>query len=268
MQGAHVGLSVVPKEVKADIVQIANTNYKYRTVKYIGDGTFGYVEQIELFNLSETHSGMYARKLLDQKIDLKLYKERFNREILAQCDCQHKHVVPIYTFDLAPDKPYFVMELGKIDVLKLIEKGQLDENEKLKIMTHLAKGLRHIHNKGYLHRDIKPNNIILFENGDYKISDFGLIRKIQPSQDSQVLTSIDTRLGNNHFMAPELMYVGSDYTIKSDIFAFGRVCEALKVTDVDLKAMVSRCVEMNHKDRFNSMDEILTILESKVSPND
>ncbi|EOG7698119.1 serine/threonine-protein kinase [Vibrio parahaemolyticus] len=263
-----MGLSAISTKINSDIIQIANTSYKFKTIEFVGDGTFGYVEKIELFNMSETHSGFYARKILDQKIDLKAYKERFNREILAQCDCHHKHVVPIYTFDLSTDKPYFVMELGEIDVLKLIKQDQLDEDEKVKIMIHLAKGLLHIHTKGFLHRDIKPNNIILFSNGIYKISDFGLIRKIQPSQDSQVLTSIDTRLGNSHFIAPELMYVGNDYTIKSDIFAFGRVCEALTLSCPDLKTMIARCVEMNPRDRFDTMEDILMILESKVNSDD
>ncbi|OLQ83787.1 hypothetical protein BIT28_20180 [Photobacterium proteolyticum] len=257
-------MSALEKQDELDLIRISNTSYKFRTIGYLGDGTFGYVERVELFNNSETHSGLYARKILDQKIDLKLYKERFEREILAQCDCHNKHIVPIYTFDLAPDKPYFIMQLGEVDVLKLIEAGELTEQEKLKIMIHLAKGLKHIHSKGYLHRDIKPNNIIRFSDGTYKISDFGLIRKIQPSENSQVLTSIDTRLGNNHYMAPELMYIGSDYTIKSDIFAFGRVCEALKVSNAELKKMINLCVKMDVSDRLATMDEVLEVLDAKV----
>lgn len=254
---------MIQNPVELGLIPIAQTSYKFRTVASLGTGTFGYVEEIELFNQTETHSGFYARKLLDQKIDLKLYKERFKREILAQSDCHHKHVVPVYAFDLAPEKPFFVMELGKEDVLKLISINYFDEEEKLKVMLHLARGLRHIHSKGYLHRDIKPNNIILFDNGVYKISDFGLIRKIEPSIDSQVLTSIDTRLGHSHFIAPELMYIGSDYTIKSDVFAFGRVCEALNVSDPDLKKMIGQCTKMDYSDRMSSMDDVLMVLESK-----
>lgn len=261
-------MSALEKQAELDLIRIANTSYKFRTIDYIGNGTFGYVEHIELFNNSETHSDFYARKVLDQKIDLKLYKERFEREIIAQCACHHKYIVPIYTFDLAPEKPYFIMQLGQVDVLKLIEDRGLTEQEKVKIITHLARGLKHIHQKGYLHRDIKPNNIIRFSDGVYKISDFGLIRKIEPSADSQVLTSIDTRLGTNHYLAPELHYVGSDYTIKSDIFAFGRVCEALEVNDPDIKKLIRECVKMDECDRISSMDEVLVVLEAKVESDD
>ncbi|MFA4739989.1 serine/threonine-protein kinase [Vibrio vulnificus] len=237
-------------------------NYKFDVIDNIGSGGFGYVEKIELFNMTETHSGLYARKVLDPKVDLKEYKKRFHREILSQCTCQHKHVVSIYLFNLDVEKPYFIMELADCDLQYQINNNLLDEAQKISIMFDIAKGLQHIHSHGFLHRDIKPNNILFFSSDEtYKISDFGLIRKTTPSDDTEPLTSIGTVLGTNAYMAPELLYVGNDYTEKSDVFAFGKVCQAMNIQDLRIHRIIDKCCKMDPTDRYDSINVVLEALE-------
>lgn len=237
-------------------------NYKYKTLNRIGNGGFGYVDRIELFNLSETHSGFYARKVLDPKVDLKMYKERFVREVISQSKCQHDNVVHIYICDLYnTETPSFIMELAECDLQSLLA-TDLSEEEKMKIIWMVCEGVSHIHNLGYLHRDIKPCNILRYEGGIYKISDFGLVRKTIPSGESDVLTSLNIRLGTDNFVAPELMYIGSDYTEKSDIFAMGKVFEQLQVQDPAIQNVITKCIKMDAENRYSSVEELKIALES------
>ncbi|WP_299142579.1 serine/threonine-protein kinase [uncultured Vibrio sp.] len=237
-------------------------NYKYKTLSRIGNGGFGYVDKIELFNLSETHSGFYARKVLDPKVDLKMYKERFVREVISQSKCQHDNIVTIYICDLFnTETPSFIMELAECDLQTLLS-TDLSEDEKMKIISMVCEGIAHIHRLGYLHRDIKPCNILRYKNGVYKISDFGLVRKTIPSGESDVLTSLNIRLGTDNFVAPELMYIGSDYTEKSDIFAIGKVFEQLQVQDPAVQKIIATCIKMDPENRYSSVEELKTALES------
>lgn len=237
------------------MIEVAN--YKFKILERIGNGGFGYVERIELFNLRGTYSGFYARKVLDQQMELKMYRERFEREVLSQCVCAHENIVHIYIHSLEGEHPYFIMELADCDLRNVIESGLESDDEKLKIMKMICYGVRHIHELGYLHRDIKPNNILKF-GSVYKVSDFGLIRKAIQNEDSSPLTSIGLRLGTDTYIAPELMYSGSDYTVKSDIFAMGRVFEQLNFKDQSLIDIVSKCSALDQKHRYSTVDEILS----------
>ncbi|ELP1875724.1 TPA: serine/threonine protein kinase [Vibrio parahaemolyticus] len=236
-------------------------NYKFQVIEQIGKGGFGYVEKIRLFNMSETHSGLYARKVLDPQVDLKLYNERFEKEVLCQCKCQHKNIVPIYIADLYSAKPFFIMELGTADLQDLLDSDAIEEQEKILIIESVLYGLKHIHDQGFVHRDIKPNNIILCEDGTYKISDFGLIRQTDATRESNPLTSIGLVLGTEDYMAPELRFVGNDYSEKSDIFAMGKVFEKLCVQDEDIKRIITKCSKMDPSDRYESIDQILHDIE-------
>lgn len=237
-------------------------SYKYKVLSRIGSGGFGYVEKIELFNMSETHSGLYARKVLAPSVDLKMYKERFEREVLSQCKCHHKNIVHIYICDLYCENPFFIMELAECDLQSKIDSSSLVESEKMDVINMVCSGVAHIHNLGYLHRDIKPHNILRYSDGTYKISDFGLVRKTVPSGESEVLTSLNIRLGTDNFVAPELMYIGSDYNEKTDIFAMGKVFEQLNVQDPEVKKVISKCTKLDPENRYSSVSELQLGLKS------
>lgn len=236
-------------------------NYKYEIINEIGKGGFGYVEKIELFNMTETHSGFYARKVLDPKVDLKMYRERFKREVLSQAKCRHAYVVHIYICDLHGEVPFFIMELAECDLRSVINSGILTEDEKANIIRMVCLGVQHVHSLGFLHRDIKPCNILKYANGTYKISDFGLVRKTVPNEKSDVLTSFDIRLGTDNYVAPELMYIGNDYTESTDIFAMGKVFEQLGVLDPKLSRVITKCTKMDCENRYSSVKELLVDIE-------
>ena len=238
------------------------SNYKFKIIEKIGKGGFGYVEKIELFNLTETHSGFYARKVLAPQTDLKMYKERFRREVLSQSKCRHNYVVDIYVCNLYGDTPYFIMGLAECDLQSLINSNVLSEKEKIDIIYMVCLGVSNIHELGFLHRDIKPNNILKYSDGSYKISDFGLVRKAQQSNDSEVLTSINVRLGTDNYFAPELMYIGNDYNEKTDIFAMGKVFEQLNIKDPRVRQIIGKCSKLDPENRYSSVVEILDDLRN------
>ncbi|MFA0547341.1 serine/threonine protein kinase [Vibrio splendidus] len=242
-------------------------NYKFEVLEQIGKGGFGHVEKIRLFNMSGTHSGLYARKVLDPQVELKLYHERFEKEVLCQSKCQHTHIVQIYIAVLYSDRPYFIMELGDVDLQTLLDNDLLDESEKFQVMDAVLLGLKHIHDQGFVHRDIKPSNIIQYADGTFKISDFGLIRRTDATEESNPLTSIGLVLGTEEYMAPELRFVGNDYSEKSDIFAMGKIFERLNLQHEGIRGIITKCCKMDPSDRYESIDEVLMDIESLQGAN-
>ncbi len=233
------------------------SNYKFEVIEELGKGGFGFVEKIKLFNLSETHHDFYARKVLDQQSDLKNSKERFIREVKIQCQCKHSNIVHIFIHDLNKEQPYFIMELAECDLSDLILNNLLTEENKIKILFDTCLGVEYIHNRGFLHRDIKPNNILKFYDGNYKISDFGLIRSEIQDTNKNNLTSFGTVLGTEDYLAPELRYKGNDYTIKSDIFSMGKVFEQLNIENSNIKEHIEKCTSLDPKYRYSSVSDLI-----------
>lgn len=202
-------------------------NYKYRIIERIGKGGFGFVEKIELFNIEGVRCGEYARKSLgdlDKEIKEE-FRRRFAREVSYQASCVHTNVANIYLCDLKSEQPWFIMDLADGDLQDDIDSGALTVSQKIEVILMVLDGLIYLHSLGYLHRDIKPSNILRF--GDvYKVSDFGLVKNLDKSAESEVITKIAMAMGTANYMAPEISAAG-DYSKRSDIFALGVLLEDL-----------------------------------------
>lgn len=207
-------------------------NYKYRIIERIGEGGFGFVEKIELFNIADHRCGEYARKSLnDLEPDLRdEFRRRFAREVSYQASCVHTNVAHIYLCDLKSDQPWFIMDLAAGDLQKDIDKGILTASQKIEVLLMVANGLIYLHSLGYLHRDIKPSNILRFKDSIYKVSDFGLVKNLDKSSESEVITKIATAMGTAKYMAPEIAIAG-EYSKRTDIFALGVLLEDLEMLD-------------------------------------
>lgn len=207
-------------------------NYKYRVIERIGEGGFGFVEKIELFNIADHKCGEYARKSLnDLEPDLRdEFRRRFAREVSYQASCVHTNVAHIYLCDLKSDQPWFIMDLATGDLQKDIDKGTLTAPQKVEVLLMVADGLTYLHSLDYLHRDIKPSNILRFKDRIYKVSDFGLVKNLDKSSESEVITKIATAMGTAKYMAPEIAIAG-EYSKRTDIFALGVLLEDLEMLD-------------------------------------
>ncbi|MBT3145056.1 protein kinase domain-containing protein [Neptunomonas phycophila] len=242
-------------------------SYQIKPIGKLGDGAFGYVEKIKLYNSSGQFCGFYSRKILRpsqniiESISLEEIKRRFTREVIYQSHCSHTNVTPIYLFNKYADKPYFVMELAESSLDTEIENKSLDDTAKINIFIMMLRGVKKVHDIGYLHRDIKPQNVLKFSTGMYKISDFGLVKNTDNGSNTTALTAIGQAMGTQRYMAPEILY-NAEYSKQTDIFALGKVMEDLHVENKECQSIIQKCSSMDKRLRYEEIDEILSELIS------
>ncbi len=235
-------------------------SYTIKPVGKLGEGAFGYVEKIELYNSMGDLCGIYARKILNPSEDIlksiskEEIKKIFIREAICQSKCVHDNVISIYLFNKNIETPWFIMEFGACDLESEINKQSLTETEKVNIIKMMLYGVKKIHGKDYLHRDIKPSNIIKFKDDKYKISDFGLVKNISSNSN---LTAIGTVMGSGKYRAPEILY-DAEYSQQTDIFALGMVFEELSIKDTSFKEVINKCKNVDKKARYNNITEVLS----------
>jgi|GEM_PF-613288 len=236
--------------------------YKIKPIERLGEGAFGYVEKVELYNLDGGLCGIYARKVLAPQgnilssISIEEIKRRFIREVTYQSYCSHANIIYIYLFNRYAENPYFVMELGECDLEEEINAGQLTYIDKVRIVLMVLNAAKKIHDKGYLHRDIKPKNILKFGTGLYKLTDFGLVKDIDGERNTTALTAIGCMMGTRKYMAPEIM-IDAEYSAQTDIYALGIVFREMKIDNALLSVIIEKCVKRDKVDRYETIDEIL-----------
>jgi serine/threonine protein kinase len=191
---------------------------KYTILFKIGQGAMG-----EVFKAYDSDLDRHvAIKTIARALDRdESHKERFQREARAAGKLAHPNIITIYEYGEDSEKGivYIVMELLEgTDLRDLIEKRAVKSiAEKLAIMEEICDGLAFAHANGLVHRDLKPGNIHVLDNGHAKIMDFGLARRIE---DDPARTSVI--MGTPYYMAPEQAQ-GEPATMGSDVFALGAV---------------------------------------------
>lgn len=150
------------------------------------------------------------------------FTKRFELEAKAAASLDHENIVRIIDFGSSHDNYYIVMEFIDGMSLKeiLSEHGILDQELALLIAREVCIGLEHAHQRGIVHRDIKPANIMVTNDGQVKITDFGLA-KLHQSQTQQTVAS--TLLGTPLYMSPE-QAIGESVDGRSDLFSLGTMC--------------------------------------------
>ena len=136
-------------------------------------------------------------KVLPPEMAADVSQERFNREIQLAAKLQHPHVVPLLTAGADGDLLYYVMPFIKGESLrvKLAREGELPVGEALRILREVTDALAYAHRNGVVHRDIKPDNVLLSE-GHAVVTDFGVAKAVSASSgSSSSLTSLGVALG-------------------------------------------------------------------------
>jgi eukaryotic-like serine/threonine-protein kinase len=191
---------------------------KYQIEELVGRGGFGRVYRA----FDPTVNRTVAVKVLnvEGELDENQLLTRFHAEATTTGTLLHKNVVTVYEYGEQDGRPYLVMEyLQGRDLQHLIDNEvPLTLLEKVSLMRQVAEGLQYAHAKGIIHRDVKPGNIMLLNDGTVKLMDFGIARLLRDKRTR--MTQQGRLLGSFSYMAPE-QFQGRDADIQSDIFAFG-----------------------------------------------
>lgn len=169
--------------------------------------------------------------------------ERFDREALAATSLAHPNIVSIYDVGEEGDIFYIVMEYVDGETLKDYVKkhGKLSVEETIDIMEQLTSAIQHAHENGLIHRDIKPQNILIDRNGKIKVTDFGIAVALSAT----ALTQTNSVLGSVHYLSPEQAR-GGKATKLSDIYSLGIVFYELVTGELPFTGQSPVSIALKH----------------------
>lgn len=261
---------------------------RYEIIEKIGGGGMSNVYKAKCRVLNR----FVAIKILrDELINDHDFVEKFKQESLSAASLAHPNIVNIYDTGIEGDVYYIVMEYVKGENLKkyITRKGKLSEQETIRIARQVAEGLKHAHSNNIVHRDIKPHNILITEDGIAKVTDFGIAR----AATSSTINNTSNVIGSVHYFSPEQAR-GGYVDDKSDIYSLGIVMyemitgvvpfdadnhisvamkqiqekpvppsKKLKNLQISkgLEEIIMKCLEKHQSFRFQSADELIKKLD-------
>ena len=197
------------------IVKGSKINDRYQIIKTLGEGGMAnvYLAHDTILDRNVAVKVLRGDLASDEK-----FVRRFQREALSASSLSHPNIVEMYDVGEDDGQYYIVMEYVDGKTLKQVLKsrGHLSITEVIDIMLQLTDGMAHAHDAYIIHRDIKPQNIMILSNGMIKITDFGVATALNSTQ----LTQTNSVMGTVHYLPPEQAQ-GKGSTIRSDIYSMG-----------------------------------------------
>ena len=202
---------------------------RYQIIKSIGEGGMAnvYLAYDTILDRNVAVKVLRGDLANDEK-----FVRRFQREALSASSLSHPNIVEVYDVGEDNGEYYIVMEYIEGKQLKelLKKRGKLTTSEVIDIMLQITDGLSIAHDSYIIHRDIKPQNIMILENGLVKITDFGIAMALNSTQ----LTQTNSVMGSVHYLPPE-QASGKGSTLKSDIYSMGILMYELLTGSVPFK---------------------------------
>jgi serine/threonine-protein kinase len=268
---------------------------QYEVDKEIGRGGMGIVYSGRDKRLKRP----VAIKLLPPELAFRSeIRSRFLREAEMAAQLSHPHIVPIYSVDEREGLVYFVMALVEGENLgtRIARKGPINPDEARRILREVGDALAYAHSQNTVHRDIKPDNILIDgATGRTMVTDFGIARAVSEGSDSK-LTATGIAIGTPAFMSPEQSAGDRDIDGRTDLYALGIVAYQMLCGDLpfnatsapallvkhlsekpipieqramvppDLARAVMLCLEKNPDDRFPNARAFVQALDTGVVP--
>ncbi|MEQ1689714.1 MAG: protein kinase [Gemmatimonas sp.] len=262
---------------------------RYRFKSELGAGGMASVYLAE----DTKHKRDVAFKVFRPELAATLGSGRFTQEIAVTARLQHPHILPLHDSGEAGGFLYYVMPYveGKSLRQRIQECGELPIAEAVRILTQVAEAIAYAHRQGVVHRDLKPDNIML-SGRNAMVLDFGIARAVSVAGGSGIMTTVGAALGTPAYMAPEQVLAEPDIDHRVDLYAFGVMAYELlsgqppfalmpaqqvvaahlsqvptpistrrASVPAPLAAVVMQCLEKRPADRPQTADEMVGVLE-------
>src|SRR5437867_236825 len=291
-EGLEAGASRAAFEAVMAEVEVPDTQWhlgNYEILEEIGRGGMGVI-----YRARQRHSRriVAVKRILSYQADSAETLMRFRREAEAAASLDHPNILPIYEVSESEDGlPFFSMKLAAGGSLRDAAASLRNEPRKcVHLMAKVARAATYAHGRGVLHRDLKPGNILLDDQGEPLVSDFGLVKWLDASKD---LTKSLTTFGTAGYIAPEQAEgTATDLTPAADVYSLGAILfdlltgrppflgsNALSVIrqasetpapklrslarslDRDLETICARCLERDPRARYQSAADLAVDLE-------
>ena len=245
------------------IIDVNQRSIKKEDLKLLGEGAYA-----KVFSFKEPLTNKkFAMKKLKKEITGKEL-ERFKLEFEKMSSISNPYILKAYSYD--EDDNSYIMEYCEYTLKNYISCNNNKEfmtfAYRRQVALQFLKGLSYLHSKGLYHRDLSFNNVLIREYDDnvvvVKLSDFGLIKDINLD-----LTRTDSEIRGT--IIDDTLTSFKDYNIKNEIYAIGVVLwfiftgkSNLKIDDSNIGKIVDKCISRNHDERFNNVEEIISILST------
>jgi serine/threonine-protein kinase len=268
---------------------------RYTIVREVGAGGMATVYLAE----DTKHHRKVALKVMKPELAATMGSTRFLREIQTAAQLQHPHILPLHDSGEADGFLYFVMPFVEGESLraKLARGGELPVGEAVRVLRDVVDALSHAHAQGVVHRDVKPDNVLL--SGRHAlVTDFGVAKAVSEATGRNTITTVGVALGTPTYMAPEQAAADPSIDARADLYAVGCLAYELltgqppfrgesaqrilaaHVTEAPtpvtarrsavpaaLNAVVMRCLEKKPADRWQTADELLAQIEQFLTPS-
>ncbi len=186
------------------------------------------------------------KMLREQYADDEQFVERFRREALSAASLSHPNIVQVFDRGETEDDGYFIaMEHVPGGTLKdrIVRDGPLPSRTVAEVGVQVAEALGAAHGQGVIHRDVKPQNVLVTESGDVKVADFGIALAVNSA--STTISRTDTVLGTARYMSPE-QAMGESATPRSDLYSLGVVLYEMLTGHVPFEADTPVAISAKH----------------------